>query len=189
MNGERREHMQNDEKKRAELADFLKSPAYVRDQRFNVVAWNASACRVFGDFALLPEKERNMVWQIFAHPASRRLFVDWEQALEHAVMSLRLVSDRYTGDAEFEQFITDLKQVSPEFRTLWAQHDIQESCAPHYEKELNHPQVGRLLLYSTTLALPEAPLYQMIILTPRVPETAAKLTVLLETESAYAWIK
>ncbi len=157
------------------------SPAYLLDQRLNVVAWNESACRVFEDFSLLSERDRNAIWSLFMHPAKRKLFVDWELTIQNAVMSFRTTYDRHAGEAWAEQLVADLKQASPEFRSLWPQHDIQWSCDPH-EKELNHPQVGRLLFQSAMLVVPEAPTFQMAIFTPRSQETVVKLETLLRSE-------
>ncbi|HEX4207908.1 MAG TPA: helix-turn-helix transcriptional regulator [Ktedonobacteraceae bacterium] len=158
------------------------NPAYLIDQRFNLVAWNESACRVFGDFSLLSERERNRIWHLFVHPASRQLFVDWEQAAQHAVMHFRSIYGRSIGDAWFEHFLTDLLQQSPEFHTLWSQHNVQASCNFYYEKELNHPQVGRLLLSNTMLVVPVDPPLQMVTYTPCSQETATKLETMGKIE-------
>jgi len=158
------------------------NPAYLVDHRFNLVAWNESACRVFGDFSLLSERERNRIWHLFVHPSSRQLYVDWEQAAEHAVMNFRAAYDQYIGDAWFEHFLTDLQQKSPEFRTWWSQHNVQGVCDFYQEKELNHPQVGRLSLSSTVLIVPVDPPLHMVTFTPCSQETATKLETVGKTE-------
>jgi transcriptional regulator with XRE-family HTH domain len=164
------------------------SPAYLMDQYFNVIAWNESACRVFGDFALRSERDRNLIWSIFMRPSEQEFYVNWEQAAQNAIMSFRAVYDRHAGEMWVEQLVADLKQASPEFRTWWPRHDIEWSCDPH-EKELNHPQVGRLLVYSTVLVMPDAPTLRMAVLTPRSPDTAARLAALLKTENSQVLIK
>ncbi len=158
------------------------NPAYLVDHRFNLVAWNESACRVFGDFSLLSEREGNRIWHLFVHPSSRQLFVDWEQAAQHAVMNFRAAYDQYIGDAWFEHFLTDLQQKSPEFRTWWSQHNVQAACDFYQEKELNHPQVGRLLLSSTVLIVPVDPPLHMVTFTPCSQETVTKLETVGKTE-------
>jgi transcriptional regulator with XRE-family HTH domain len=162
------------------------NPAYLIDHRFNLVAWNKSACRVFGDFSLLSERERNRIWQVFVHPSSRQLFVDWEQAAQHAVMHFRSAYDRYIGNTWFEHFLTDLQQKSPEFRTLWSQHNVQAVCDFYQEKELNHPQVGHLFLSSTVLIVPVDPPLQMVTFTPCSQDTVTKLETLGKTEHLHS---
>src|SRR5260221_2929758 len=162
------------------------NPAYLIDYRFNLVAWNASACRVFGDFSLLSERERNRIWHLFVHPSSRQLYVNWEQAAHHAAMHFRAAYDQYIGDAWFEHFLTDLQQKSPEFRTLWAQHNVKAECSFYQEKELNHPQVGRLFLSRTVLILAVYPPLQLGTFTPCSQETVPKLKTLGKTERLYS---
>ncbi len=161
------------------------NPAYLLDHRFTLVAWNKSACRVFGDFSLLSERDLNRIWQIFVHPSSRQLFVDWAQAAHHAVMNFRAAYDQYTGDHQFEHLLADLQQKSPEFRTLWAQHNVEAACNFFQEKELNHPQVGRLSLQNATLIVPVDPPLHLVTYTPSSQETLSKLATLEKAEKNF----
>jgi transcriptional regulator with XRE-family HTH domain len=158
------------------------SPAYLLNQRFNVVAWNTIACRVLRDFSRLTGRDRNAIWYTLTHIESRDLFVDWDTTAQQAVASFRTIYDQHAGDAWFEQLFADLMEASPDFRRWWPRHDITWSCGPH-EKALNHPQVGRLSLYSTMMVTPEAPTYRMTILTPHTQETANKLAQLAQIDS------
>jgi hypothetical protein len=164
------------------------NPAYLVDHRFNMLAWNESSRRVFGDFSLLPERERNRVWDLFVRPSSRQLFVDWEQVTQHSVMNFRAAYDQYIGDAWFERFLTDLQEQSPEFRALWSQHDVQGVCDFYQKKELNHPQVGPLSLSSTVLIVPVDPPLHMVTFTPCSQETRIKLETLNTMECLYPLI-
>ena len=154
------------------------TPAILIDHRFNLVAWNDGACRVFGDFSRFEDRARNRIWNMFTDPAMRQLFVDWEQAAQHAVMHFRSAYDQYIGDACFEQLLADLQRESPEFRTLWLQHNVQASCDLYHEKVLNHPQVGRLHFSSTVFIVPVTPPLHMVTYTPSSPETASKLEII-----------
>lgn len=154
------------------------TPAILIDHRFNLVAWNEGACRVFGDFSLLGERERNRIWNMFTNPAMRQLFVDWEEAAQHAVMHLRSAYDQYIGDAWFEQLLADLQRESPEFRTLWSKHNVQASCDLYHEKILNHPQVAHLHFSSSVFIVPVTPPLHMVTYTPSSPETASKLAMM-----------
>lgn len=40
-------------------------PAFVIDVKYDVLAWNAMAAALLGDFARFPRAERNLVWQLF----------------------------------------------------------------------------------------------------------------------------
>jgi transcriptional regulator with XRE-family HTH domain len=154
------------------------APAYAVDHRFNLVAWNESASRVFGNFSLLTERERNRVWYLFLHPSSRQRYVNWSEATQHAIMNFRAAYDQYIGDEWLEHLLQELQQNSPEFRALWAQHDIQINCDFQQLKELNHPQVGHLSFSSATFIVPTDPPLHMTTLTPCTQDTKAKLETL-----------
>ncbi|GCE31359.1 transcriptional regulator [Dictyobacter alpinus] len=158
------------------------TPAILIDDRFNLVAWNEGACRVFGNFSLLTGRERNRIWHMFTDPATRQLFVDWEQAAQHAVMHFRFTYDQYIGDAWFEQLLADLQLESSDFRTLWSQHNVQASCDFYQEKILNHPQVGHLHFASTMFNVPVNPPLHMVTYTPCSSETLTRLKAINETE-------
>ncbi len=59
---------------------------------------------------------------------------------------------------------------------------MQAVCDFYQEKELNHPQVGRLLLSSTVLIVPVDPPLQMVTFTPCSQETVTKLETVGQTE-------
>ena len=83
-------------------------------------------------------------------------------------------------------YFTDLQQKSPEFRTWWSQHNVQAVCDFYQEKELNHPQVGRLFLSSTVLIVPVDPPLHLVTFTPCSQETVTKLETVGETERLHA---
>ena len=66
--------------------------------------------------------------------------------------------------------------------TWWSQHNVQGVCDFYQEKELNHPQVERLLLSSTVLNVPVDPPLHMVTFTPCSQETVIKLETLGKTE-------
>ena len=50
---------------------FTDLPALLLDAKRDVLAWNASATALLGDFSALPQAERNMAWLRFAGSSSR----------------------------------------------------------------------------------------------------------------------
>ncbi|GHO61489.1 hypothetical protein KSC_003810 [Ktedonobacter sp. SOSP1-52] len=46
------------------LDALLPNPAFVTNERLDILGWNRSASRVFADYASLPAWERNLVWLI-----------------------------------------------------------------------------------------------------------------------------
>lgn len=54
------------------------NPAYIRGQRWDILAWNQAACTVLGNFCQMPADARNTVYRFFCNPAVKHLYVDWE---------------------------------------------------------------------------------------------------------------
>ncbi|GHO81815.1 transcriptional regulator [Ktedonobacter sp. SOSP1-85] len=139
-------------------------PALLVDRHLDVIAWNESANRVFGDFSSRSERGRNAVWSTFMEPSQRERLVHWEQAARRSIALLRARSDRYANEIWFRELITELHRLSPEFRAWWPEHDILFTC--HDQNEINHPLIGLLVFQGTTLVVPERPDLQIVVHTP-----------------------
>ncbi len=160
------------------ILDAFIHPAQLIDRRLNVVAWNESANRLFGDYASLSERERNVAWSTFMNPSQRERFVHWERAARSCIAFFHALSDQYSDEVWLTELIADLQEASPEFRAWWPQHDIRLTC--NGSGEINHPLVGRLALQQTILAVPERPDWGMVVSTPLTQEdTVAKLRALM----------
>src|SRR6266545_3640434 len=135
-------------------------PAYLVDPCLNLVAWNQAANDVFGataepfgDFADVPEPERNLLWMIFTEQA-QRIFVHWER---HA------------------RLVERLTERSPEFAEWWSHHDVER--VQEIEKAIDHPKVGLVALRQTVLQLvDDSPGLFLVLYTPAPDtDTAEKL--------------
>jgi len=128
-----------------QLLDTLDDvPAYVVGRRAEVLAWNRMAAAVFGDWAKLPEAERNWARMVFLWPEYRDLFIDWEQKAIDIVCSLRMEAGCYPEDPRLSALVGELSVKSEDFRRLWAAHDVKEKS--HGVKRLHHPLVGEMSL-------------------------------------------
>jgi len=156
------------------LATLGIAPAYITGRRWDLLAWNAAAAAVFGDFGTLPEGERNLVRVIFTDGELRRRFVDWEGTARGVLALFRADRGRYADDPWFAEVIDDLRRVSPEFGRWWPRHDVRERAAGR--KEVEHPTVGRLILEPSALHLAGFPDLTLVVYAP-LPEqdTARKL--------------
>lgn len=159
------------------------APAYVVNGRWQVVAWNPIACRVFVDFATLSEPERNLLRLLFTHPIVRERYEQWECVAERMLALFRVSTARSVGERWYADLIAELGSASCEFQRWWPQHDIAES--PREVKALNHPLVGRLLFSPNPLQVAHAPDCWMLVHTP-VPGTGtlAKLEQLLQLNTS-----
>ncbi len=128
------------------------TPAYIIGRRLDIIGWNRLACALLGDFAAMPAGQRNMAWQIFLDPATRELYTEWDRKAADIVAFLRLDAGRCPDDPKLAALVGELSVKSPEFRSLWAAHNVQDKGFG--VKELHHPVVGPLTLSYETLVLP-----------------------------------
>jgi transcriptional regulator with XRE-family HTH domain len=125
------------------LAD---TPVLVVDAASHIVAWNAMAAALHGDFSARSERERNIAWMFFTGAPSRVVRDDAEERVAAAqiVASLHDALGRYPDDPLLRDLIADLRAESERFAELWAQHPVAEHVAAR--KTIVHPQVGPLTL-------------------------------------------
>ncbi|MET9444013.1 helix-turn-helix transcriptional regulator [Streptomyces sp. NPDC006610] len=128
-----------------QLLDSLDGvPAYIVGRRSDILAWNRMAAALFGDWAGMPERERNWARLVFLRPEYRDLYVEWEQKAIDIVCLLRMDAGCYPDDPRLSALVGELSVKSEEFRRLWATHDVKEKS--HGTKHLRHPLVGELAL-------------------------------------------
>lgn len=127
------------------LESMNPNPSYVLNPRWDLVAWNRAAVRVFGDFAALPPAERNIVWLTFRRESFfSRLFVGWDRYARCVLGNFRVDSTAHVDDPRWASLTGALQQESAEFAAWWPDHAI---AAPEaYRKEIMHPEVGALSL-------------------------------------------
>jgi hypothetical protein len=108
------------------VLDTLKQcPSMITDDYWNVVAWNKEACLVFGDFSAMSDRERNVVWAVFAVDAYRDLMADWELHAKSLVARFRASFAKLVDDPWMASLVSDLQGRSPEFDQWWRMHEIQ----------------------------------------------------------------
>ncbi|RSS64042.1 helix-turn-helix transcriptional regulator [Streptomyces sp. WAC06614] len=132
------------------LLDELRDvPALVMGRRMDVLAWNAAAVALLGDYGALDPDERNIARITFLDPVSRVLFADWHSCARENVAYLHLEAGRHPDDPRLARLIGELSMRSEEFRTWWAQHPVQDKTSG--TKRFHHPLVGPLELSYETL--------------------------------------
>lgn len=91
----------------------------------------------------------------FLEAASRDFYADWEAGAAATAALLRAEAGRAPNDPSLRALVGELSTLSPEFRTLWASHDIR--FRHEGIKRLRHPVVGELELTYQSLTLPIFP--------------------------------
>ena len=128
-------------------------PAYIRNTRLDILAWNAAIADLFTDYGALPPHERNTLRLLFLHAPYRRLIIDWELVARGMLATFRAAQAQAADKAPFRALADDLIACSPEFRLWWPDHDVG-----HFDeglKRLNHPVHGLVDLTYVSL-VPES---------------------------------
>jgi len=154
------------------------NPACAVDARLNVVAWNAAAGVVFGDFATKSERERNLIWILFTSPGAQQRNEEWEKLARVYLAQFRAEYGRFINDPWWANQIAELSRISPEFRELWDRHDVLNMTEGR--KTMHHPLAGELAFDYLWLKTVDSGDLRLLIHTPRSNSgTAEKIERLL----------
>ncbi|MEZ2392144.1 helix-turn-helix transcriptional regulator [bacterium RCC_150] len=140
------------------LDSMTMSAAFVRNGRLDVLASNPLGRALHApmfDSATTTQGRANFARFHFLEPASREFFLDWDTGAVITAALLRTEAGRNPNDPPLRALIGELSTLSPEFRTLWASHDIR--FRHEGNKRLKHPVVGELELTYQALSLPALP--------------------------------
>lgn len=134
------------------MGDLALRPAYVTNLRWDVLAWNAAADRVFGFSSRAPER-RNLLWMVFADLATQALFDPWEEQARRLLSHFRRDFVRATREPDICALIKELQKVSPDFHAWWQHQDVDD--AGHGTRSLRLEGLGRMVFECTKLTIDE----------------------------------
>lgn len=161
------------------LDRFDPYPAFVHRDRWDIIAWNAAASLLFGDFERMGGRERNVLWLMFMNEDYRAMYLEWEEMAANLVAQFRGFYAQNLDDIWYSDTVETLCGESPAFKGLWEKHDV--SSSPERLKRMKHPSVGLLELQPNSFRCAEHADWTMKLFTP-LPGTdsADKLNRLFE---------
>lgn len=134
------------------MNDIPTRPSYVLNLRWDVLAWNFAADRVFG-FSSVPENRRNLLWMLFTSPAMRELFIPWDEQALQILSSFRRDFVRAIHGTGIADLVRELEEASSDFNNWWQQQEIHGQCQG--VRYLQIPTVGQVAFEHTTLVFDE----------------------------------
>lgn len=155
------------------LSAFSAVPAYVVNERFDVLAWNDVFARLFPQMIASPATDRNTLLASLTLPACCNPLGDPEVLCGAMVGNLRANYGRHVGDPAWMHFIRRLEAASPTFARLWAGHDV--AAPTSHIKGFRHPGVGDIRTVSTSFAVSAVPGVRMVVYTPSDAESRIAL--------------
>ncbi|WP_426595060.1 helix-turn-helix transcriptional regulator [Cellulomonas sp. McL0617] len=125
-------------------------PTMVLSARADILAWNAMASALLGDWSVVPRRQRNTTWQRFLgtpDPRRSRVAMSQEEHAETAaqsVASLRATAARYPDDPGVRDLVSELRRGSPAFDELWRTGG--PGAWRMTRKTIEHPSLGPITL-------------------------------------------
>lgn len=107
------------------LVRAIPVPAYVRNTRFDILAWNDAIADLFVDYGMLEPHERNTLRLLFLHRPYRTQILDWEQMTRGMISAFRAARAQAHDKLPFDNLIAELSELSPEFRAWWPDTDVK----------------------------------------------------------------
>lgn len=140
---------------------FTDLPTIVLSAKGDVLAWNAMASALHGDWSALPPARRNINrLRFLPDPADAERSTVAQTPGEraetdvHAVRGLRAAAARYPNDPELRRLLMELRAGSSVFARLWDERGA--AAWRHHRKTIEHPRAGALTLDCDTLHVPDA---------------------------------
>jgi transcriptional regulator with XRE-family HTH domain len=150
-------------------------PALIGTSTWDIVAWNAAATIVFGNFAAIPADQRNTLRRIFA-PGARERMTDWERHARAVVALFRRETARIGTTKRAAALVNELSRTSPEFAAMWRERDVA-ALGPGTKRVARGD--GALTFDYASFAVHGYADLHMIVYTPSTPADATRLRELL----------
>ncbi|GAB3418368.1 helix-turn-helix transcriptional regulator [Flindersiella endophytica] len=145
------------------LDAITEAPAWVRNDRHDILAANRLARALLSPVLADPRRPANTARFVYLDPASRDFYLDWERVADDIAAILRSTAGRNPHDKALTELIGELSTRSETFRTRWAAHDVRFHRTGM--KRMHHPVVGDLEMNFVAMEFPSDPGLTLIIYT------------------------
>jgi transcriptional regulator with XRE-family HTH domain len=145
------------------VLDNLHVPALVKTPTFQIVAWNRAAVAVLGDYAAIPEHERNMLRRVF-NPEVAATLPHADDMRRTCLAAFRVDIARAGASEEAAALVDELMATNEEFRRLWAEHELHTHGVRH--GRLDRPIVGEIVLEISAFSVDDSDGLSMFVLSP-----------------------
>jgi transcriptional regulator with XRE-family HTH domain len=142
------------------------SIAYVLNRRWDVLAWNAPAARLFGSWLSPAEGKEapNLLAFTFLDPTARDLIPDWDERARRLVAEFRADLGPAADDAEVDNFVHELCERSQEFANRWRKYEVTPREGG--VRRFRHPHDGALSFQQVTFQAALRPDLKLVLLLP-----------------------
>ncbi|MEU9124574.1 helix-turn-helix transcriptional regulator [Streptomyces sp. NPDC048506] len=139
------------------MEGWHRTPAVVLGRCLTVLAHNSLGRALFAGHT----HSADLMRLVFLDPGARKFYPDWERVAADTVAALRAAAGTDRDAPQLVRTVGELSLKSPEFRRLWARHDIRRKT--HETKRFRHPLVGELTLDYEALTVNSTPGQQLVV--------------------------
>ncbi|WP_233838765.1 helix-turn-helix transcriptional regulator [Paraburkholderia sp. ZP32-5] len=147
------------------LVNAISMPAYIRNTRFDILAWNDAIAKLFVDYGALQVHERNTLRLMFLYKPYRTLILDWEQMARGTLSAFRAARAQAQDKRPFDSLVEELTELSAEFALWWKDTHVQGF--DEGEKRLLHPDGGHIQFHYVALTPAGRPDLSLVTYIPR----------------------
>jgi hypothetical protein len=146
------------------LDAFPAVPAYVVNERFDLLAWNDLYAVFFPRLTSAAPADRNTLLASLTAPECCNPLGDPQGVCAVMIAHLRANYGRHVGDPAWTHFIRRLEAASPSFAQAWAAHDVARPVS--YLKGFRHPAFGMIHTTTSSFGVAAVPGARMVVFTP-----------------------
>ncbi|MFE5871351.1 helix-turn-helix transcriptional regulator [Streptomyces roseifaciens] len=158
-------------------------PACIQNSRYDILAYNRTYSALMCDLDKLPPEERNCMWLAFTNAEVRATFLDREETIRAMAAKFRAAMAEHLADPAWKHLLAKLLRASPEFRALWARHEVAPVTA-YRVRTLWHARTGELRLNHTSLWTGPHPGGRLVTFTPADATTHERLIALTRASTS-----
>ncbi|WP_036407152.1 helix-turn-helix domain-containing protein [Microbispora rosea] len=160
------------------MLDLIHTPAMVVDDRFDALAANAVAVRLFAVDTASPVRA-NLARRLFLDSGSRDFYVEWAEVAAATAGQLRVAAGLYPEDAELAELVRELRDGSETFRTLWNAREVDVRTSG--TKSFRHPALGTITFCYENFVTAGDPRQRLVVFVPAADGAADAAVRLLTT--------
>ncbi|NIY65287.1 helix-turn-helix transcriptional regulator [Streptomyces malaysiensis] len=148
-------------------------PACVQNSRFDLLAYNRTYRLLMCDLDKVAPEDRNCLWLAFTHDEWRSSLVDRDETIRLMAAKFRAVMAEHVAEPAWKAMVKRLEDASPEFREIWARHEVVRPGDKI--KVYRQPEVGIVRLAATSLWTGPQQGPKLLTYTPADAETHERL--------------
>ena len=148
-------------------------PACVQNSRYDVLAHNRTYGRLLCDMDAVAPEDRNIMLLAYTNEEWRSSVMDIAEVTRLLTAKFRAAMAEHLAEPAWKALLERLESVSPEFRDIWARHEVVGTGGR--SKIFRNAHVGLLRVETTDLWLGPSAGPRLVTYAPRDEETRERL--------------